>query len=456
MPLIELRDYQQSIWDEWFHKRLTLKIRNMKMSQQWHRRAGKDLFDLNIMIAETMIELGNYWFILPEAQQIRNAIWEGITSEGVKYLDFIPDQLVNKWDNQSMKIYLKNPKLNNKTVSTNAQPTSRLDTGSIMSFVGGDRYDKRVGAGLKGAVISEHSLQKPNLYDLAVEPMLKETGGWCIFNFTPRGENHATKMHDFLEEDEKYIASTLTIKDTKVVDEADLAEERKRGKPEELIQQEYYCSREGANFGSYYGDLLSQYKKHVGEYAYDAGYPVHTLWDLGISDQMAIWFVQFIQKNMHFIDYYENSNYALGHYASVLQGKGYMYAMHHLPHDGAKRQLTTAEKAISIESQLKNLGVRPTKIHVRTHNVYAEIQRVRSFLSRCYFNKETTGEGYEALKQYQREFDEGRQVFKTTPLHNWASNGADAFRILPLIEGSQNMSPTSRAKPFKGSIRIRV
>jgi len=435
LPLIALRDYQQEIWDQWFNKRVR------KMSLEWARRHGKDLFSLNIMIAEAMIEVGNYWHILPESQQIRNAIWEGVTADGVKYLDFIPPELIHKKDNQSMKIYMIHPQ----------KPT---EPGSIISFVGGDRYDKRVGAGLKGAIISEHSLQKPNLYDLAVEPMLKETKGWVIFNYTPRGENQATKMWDWLETKEEYIASRVTIADTGIVTEKDLAEERERGKPEEIIQQEYYCSREGAIYGSYYGDMLKQYKKdHFGKFSYDAGYPVHTLWDLGISDSMAIWFVQFIGKDIHIIDYYENSNYALGHYASVLQGKGYMYAMHHLPHDGNKRHLTEGERAITVQQQLKNLNVSPIKIHPARGDIYGAIQRTRTMLSRCFFNAETTKDGYEALKQYRREWDENRQVFKNTPLHDWTSHAADAFSILPMIESIATRKRGAVTKKWSGNFR---
>jgi phage terminase large subunit len=436
-PLLTLRDYQKTIWDKWFIRRRDNPDERMMMSLEWARRHGKDLFSLNIMIAEAMLHVGKYWHILPESQQIRNAIWEGVTKDGVKYLDFIPKQLIYKTDNQSMKIYLINPK-------------KPKEAGSIISLIGGDRYNKRVGAGLKGAIVSEHSLQKPNLYDLAIEPMLKETKGWVIFNYTPRGENHATKMWDWIETKPEYIASRVTIKDTGIVTEKDLQEERERGKPEEIIQQEYFCSREGAIYGSYYGDILNRNKENVGKFPHDAGYPVHTLWDLGISDSMAIWFVQFIQKEIRIIDFYENTNYALGHYASVLQGKGYQYAIHHLPHDGNKRQLTAGERAITVQQQLKDLGVYPIKIHEARQDIYGAIQRVRSILPRCRFHQETTKDGYEALKQYQREWDENRQVFKNTPLHNWASHAADAFSILPLIESQQNVKRGTVTKKYNG------
>lgn len=405
------------------------------------------------MIAEAMLKVGNYWHVLPQSQQVKQAIWDGITADGTKYLDFIPPEIIYKKDNQSMKIYLKHP--------TDKDEKGQSKAGSIISFVGGDNYDKKVGAGLQGCVISEHSLQKPNVFDLAIEAMLTETGGWCIFNYTPRGENHATDMWDYLDgsEFDYEWASKVTNHDTHVVSEEQINKERNRGKAEELIQQEYFCDREGAIQGAYYASLLKQHKDKVGKYNYDSGYPVHTLWDLGISDEMSIWFLQFIQKDIHIIDYYENTNYALGHYASVVQGKGYNYAMHHLPHDGAKRQLTVDEKAISIESQLKNLGLRPTKLHQRTANVYADIQRVRSFFTRIFFNDSAEVKvGHDALKAYRREWDENRMRFKDTPYHDWASNAADAFRILPMIESraTNNRRGKIKSKPFSGSIRIKL
>lgn len=443
LPILQLRDYQQAIWDKWFLARSN-SAESLKMSLEWARRHGKDLFSLNIMIAEAMLHVGNYWHILPESQQVRNAIWEGVTKDGVKYLDFVPKELIHKIDNQSMKIHFKDP----------VDPTRG---GSIISFIGGDRYDKRVGAGLRGAIISEHSLQKPNLYDLAVEPMLKETKGWVIFNYTPRGVNHATKMWDWIATKPEYIASRITIDDTGLVTEKDLQEERERGKPEEIIQQEYYCSRQGAIFGSYYGDILNKNQDKLGVCLYDPAYPVHTLWDLGISDAMAIWFVQFVGNTVHVIDHYENTNYGLGHYANILASKQYSYAMHHLPHDGRKREMTTEEKAVSIESQLHKLGVTPTKIHEPRRDMYGIIQRVRAILPRCYFNKETTSLGYESLKQYQREWDENRQVFKDTPLHNWCSHSADAFSILPVVDDEMSRRTGIRhratAKAWDGRFR---
>ncbi|NLE06081.1 MAG: hypothetical protein GX638_14945 [Crenarchaeota archaeon] len=238
-------------------------------------------------------------------------------------------------------------------------------------------------------------------------------------------------MLKFLENEPKYLTSVLTIKDTKVVKEEDLEEERRRGKPEEIIQQEYYCSFAGAIFGSYYADMLSKAK--YGNYPYDARYLVHTMWDLGVSDYTAIWFVQWIDGIPRLIDYYENSGYGYGHYAAVVLGKGYNYGIHALPHDGNNRIPTEQEIALSPKTQLQNLGLNNIEIIERTKNVINDINTVRGILPLCEFNDKTKL-GYEALKQYHKDFDENRKIFKDTPDHDWSSHGADAFRILPFLE----------------------
>lgn len=426
LPILPLRDYQQEVWDKLIHDGIRRSFILM------HRRAGKDVFCLQYLIQEAIDVAGNYWYILPQQNQVRRAIWEGITRDGVKYLSFIPEQVIEKISDMEMKVYLKN--------------------GSIISFIGGDRYDTLVGAGIRGAVISEYALQRPNLYDLAIEPMLRETKGWVLFNTTPRGNNHAKDMYDFLtkemNEGKSAYTCKLTVDDTGgIVTQEDIEEERRRGKPEELIQQEYYCSFAGAIQGAYYADMLNNCP--LGDYPYDERYPVHTMWDLGVSDTMAIWFVQFVDGTIRVIDYYENHTYGLGHYAGIVLDKKYRYAGHHLPHDGTHRQLTVDEKAQSIQNQLMRLGLENIDIVPRTTDVYGDIQAVRGILPLCRFDNKTKI-GYGCLRDYRREYDEKNRCFKETPLHDYTSHGADAFRILPYIYNKATKKTNYKARVAYG------
>jgi hypothetical protein len=70
---------------------------------------------------------------------------------------------------------------------------------------------------------------------------------------------------------------------------------------------------------------------------------------------------------------------------------------------------------------------------------------VRRILPRCWFDKDKTAEGIKALRQYRREYDDIRKVFLERPLHDWASNPADAFRYLAI--GLQDISSGASGLP---------
>lgn len=407
---LTLRPYQYPLWDY-----MEPCSDGKRAFQVWHRRAGKDLLDLQIMAKEAAKTRHNYWFILPYYQQVRKAVWEGKTREGVPYLSFIPDELIRRKNKQEMYVELVN--------------------GSIIRFLGGDNPDSLVGAGPRGIVISEFALQKPSLWNF-LEPMLLENKGWAIFNTTPRGDNHAKDMYEAFKSNPAYYTSILTVNDTGVVGRAQIDKLRAEGWPEELIQQEFYCSFEGAVHGAYYGDLLNELEKqgHITAVPYDGATLVHTFWDLGLADMTSIWFVQFAGKEIRVIDYYEDHNKRVSDYADVLLNvKQYKYGSHNIPHDGAKRDI---ESLRSYRQILTEAGLNNVRVHERTPSVHLGIMKTRAMLSRCWFDKEKCKDGIWCLKNYRRAYDEDRRSFKDVPEHDLASHGADAFRLLAETLGS--------------------
>jgi len=60
------------------------------------------------------------------------------------------------------------------------------------------------------------------------------------------------------------------------------------------------------------------------------------------------------------------------------------------------------------------------------------INAVRLMLARCWFDEARCYDGLECLTQYRREFDKKRQTWRNTPLHDFTSHAADAFRYLAL------------------------
>ncbi len=60
------------------------------------------------------------------------------------------------------------------------------------------------------------------------------------------------------------------------------------------------------------------------------------------------------------------------------------------------------------------------------------INAVRATLPLCTFDAGPCAEGIKVLKGYRKEWDEDRSCFKDRPRHDWASHGADGFRVLAL------------------------
>lgn len=193
--------------------------------------------------------------------------------------------------------------------------------------------------------------------------------------------------------------------------------------------------------GSYYGKFIdkAEIEGRVCDLPFIPGIPVNTFWDLGKNDTTAIWFHQEVGPWHHFIDYYENSGEGAEHYARILRDlqdrRGFVYGHHFLPHDAEVSDWSIGETRKRSEI-LEALGVRPLLIVPRVAQINEGIEAVRQVLPRCRFDRTRCGEdppgsgrgGLPALRSYQKTWSMRGQTWMDHPLHNWASNGADAFR----------------------------
>jgi hypothetical protein len=213
---LELRDYQQSVWDFFMQNKPGLRGLTV-----WPRRNGKDLIALNILVAKAIQRVGLYLYLGPLHTQTRQIVWLGGTNEGKKFLDYIPRQLIAARRNSVMEIELIN--------------------GSMIKVVGSDQYDSLMGLNCVGAVFTEYSLQRPEAWDY-IRPMMSANGGWALFNGTPRGLNHMHKMAQMAEKNDAWFYQYLTRDETGVPTLEAIAEERAAGMKESLIEQEFYCS----------------------------------------------------------------------------------------------------------------------------------------------------------------------------------------------------------------------
>lgn len=349
--------------------------------------------------------------MLPTIAQGRKVIWDGITKDGRKVLDAWPEALISKRRNDEMKLELVN--------------------GSVWQVVGSDNYNSLVGSNPVGVVFSEYSLADPAAWDF-IRPILAENGGWALFPYTPRGNNHGHTLYEMARNNPDWHCSKLTVDDTKAIPMSIIESERAAGMSEEMVQQEFYCSFEAPLFGAYYATQMLKAEKdgRIGNVPHDEHAKVETWWDLGIGDATAIWFVQRIGQEIHLIDYYENSGEPLAHYVKVIQDKGFILGDVILPHDAQQRELQSGKSRVEA---LKSLGLKP--IVLKPSKVEDGIEAVRAALSRCWFDRRCS-RGIEALRQYRKETapehlwrDKATPEYRDRPVHDWASHGADAFRI---------------------------
>lgn len=400
------RPYQQAAWDY-------LEKGGKRAALVWHRRAGKDELALHRTAVAAFERPADYWHMLPEYAQARKAIWEATNPHtGKRRIDEVfPKEIREKTREDEMMIRFKN--------------------GSTWRVVGSDNYDSLVGAPPAGIVLSEWALANPTAWGM-LRPMLAENGGWAIFPYTPRGLNHGHKTFELFGREEGTFAQVLTAEDTGVFSKETLETEQRQywsdyGKEqgESLFRQEYYCSFEAAILGAFYAEELriAQSEQRICRVPYDRGQVVHTAWDLGFTDASAIWFVQVVGRELRWIDYYEATGVGLDHYAKVLKEKGYLYGSHYLPHDVMAHELIAGKSRFQT---LVSLGITPTV--VPQHSVLDGINASRRMIQRSVFNQDTTERGLEALRNYRRDWDDKRKIFRPAPLHDWTSHGSDAFR----------------------------
>jgi len=204
-----------------------------------------------------------------------------------------------------------------------------------------------------------------------------------------------------------------------------LGEDMKRehpSTPDEAFQQSVK--------GAYFKKELSKARKEgrITRVPHEPGVLVHTMWDLGVNDTNAIWFVQVVGREMRVIDYYENSGEGLPHYKDVLDKKredrGFRYGKHLAPHDIQVREWSTGTSRLQSALQL---GIKFETVP-RVEKKIDSIEAARRLLDICWIDEEYCTQGLQRIENYRKEWDERKGTYKDSPLHDENSNGADAFQ----------------------------
>lgn len=160
---------------------------------------------------------------------------------------------------------------------------------------------------------------------------------------------------------------------------------------------------------------------------YDPAYPVNTFWDIGLSDDIVIWFHQAVRPRNHFIDFYEVNNVPYAPVVKVLREKPYVYGRHYLPHDAAKR-VQTADSLKTVEDILNELGVKPTELVPRIPEEILGINQLREAFATYWIDQEMCKDGLAHLGGFQKVYSKRFGRYLDVVLDNGHQHAADAIR----------------------------
>jgi phage terminase large subunit len=396
-----------------------------------HRRFGKTVLAVNQLIRGAMTckkPRPRFAYIAPTYRQGKATAWD--------YMQFYSRPIPGVKMNQS---------------------ELRIDypNGGQVRIYGGDNPDSLRGIYLDGVVPDEYGLMAGDLFSTVLRPAIADREGWALFAGTPNGKNQFYDIKQQAIAAPDWFFAEYKASQTGILSAAELAAARSVMTQDEY-DQEFECSFEAAVKGAIYSEALQSARSsgRITRVPYDAMLPVDTDWDLGIGDAMAIWFSQSTRSGeVRLIDYYEASGEGFPHYAKVLSDKGYTYGQHWAPHDIQVRELGSGKSRLEVAA---GYGIRfqvTPRIHgVAGVEVEEGISAARLLFSRCWFDETKCKAGLEALQHYRRDYNQRLNEFKATPVHDWASHGADAFRGLAV----RHKTPQEKAKAEFGSFQMPV
>lgn len=309
-----------------------------------------------------------------------------------------------------------------------------LPTGATIRLYGGDKsYENLRGLYMDGVVMDEYALLKPSMLSDVVRPAVADYKGFIIASGTSNGDDHFHLLKKKIADNPSWHTHIIPVTATDALDPEELAEMTADMTPE-AYAREMLCSFAAPVEGAYFGDLLNKAETEgrICAVPHDPTASVWVIFDLGIDDATAVWFVQRCGREIHVIDHDEYTGLGLEAILQRVFGQDPDYADRRaytvgglvFPHDIKARELGTGMSRFEVVAQI----VPHIPIYITPmHKVEDGIQAVRSILPVCYFDAEFCEFGIAALRNYHRNVKTGK------PEHDWASHSADGFRYFAVV-----------------------
>ena len=382
-----------------------------------HRRAGKTVACINQLIRAALTfnrNDGRFAYVAPFYSQAKAVAWDYLK----KFSSPVPGISINE---SELRIDYPN--------------------GCRVRLFGADNADALRGQFFDGLICDEYGDWRPSVWGYVIRPALADRQGWAIIIGTPKGRNQFWEIYEHSKVNPEWLSMSIKASESGLLPASELAALQLE-LTEDAWRQEMECDFDAALPGAIYGKeiWLADQQGRIKPDLYDPAIKVHAVLDLGWSDDTAIWWFQ-VGKELRLIDCYSTHGMPIAHYHDVLKAKPYTYGdWLWLPHDARAKSLQTGR---SIEEQFRGLGWKPRI--VPSLGLIDGIQASRLTLADCFIDSKCA-DGLDALKQYQREYDEDKRAFRDQPRHDWTSHFADSFRYACLV-WREEMKPKPQEAP---------
>jgi len=330
-----------------------------------------------------------------------------------------------------------------------------LPNGAKIWLSGSDNVNALRGLYLDGCVIDEYAQCRPDLLQAVILPCLLDRKGWLVVIGTAYGRlNDFFNLYEESRDSDDWYHADIKVTDSGVIPESE-QKRLQRSVSDAKWKQEMMNDFSAELIGTYYSTQINELEANgqiSDEIVYQPELPVHTAMDIGRKDATVIWFWQETPHGINVIDYYMNNGLQAQHYIDFLKGKPYVYASINLPHDAKAMTFTTDKSALEqfMDAWLNT----DTRVQlVPKLSVADGIEAVRQTLRYTHFNIDTCYYGIECLRVYRKSWDAVKQVFAATPLHDYASDPADAFRYLSVMA---NMNKLPAPDPHTAAVNALI
>jgi len=214
---------------------------------------------------------------------------------------------------------------------------------------------------------------------------------------------------------------------------------------EEMVQAWRHGSWAGVSItGAYYANQIENLKRS-GRYKiipYDEALAVHTVWDLGVGNNLAVGFYQRTTNELRWIDYWEGTEKeGLPQAFKMLQDKPYLYGKHFAPHDIKATEIGTGKTRYDMALSFGIDFDEVPKLSVENG-----IEITRQSFSTLWIDSNNCSEALDCVAQYHQGFNEKLGFWTGKPVHDFTSHKSDQLRYACIIKDQMTNDFTEKSE----------